>query len=76
MKKLIISIIILLASSVVHAADTKLVDFTKLAIGNDDLLLYCVTDPNGTPLERKVAWEELILPWDGVHLCVAGWWVP
>ena len=64
-KKPIVALIILLLAVVTYAVDTKLSDLTKLAQGNDDLLLYCVTDPNVTPLDRYIPWEELILPWDG-----------
>ncbi|NIR25974.1 MAG: hypothetical protein GWN77_03260 [Gammaproteobacteria bacterium] len=51
--------------SVVHAADTKLADLTGLASGNNDMLLYVITDPNGTPLDRKIPFEEAMLNWVG-----------
>jgi len=64
-KNSFIILLVLLLATVAYAADTKLSDLTKLATGNDDLLLYVVTDPNVTPLDRYIPWEELILPWDG-----------
>lgn len=68
MKYIIAIIISILLATVTYAAeDIKLTALTKLAQGNDDLLVYVVTDPNGSPLERKIPWEELILPWDGTE---------
>ena len=65
MKKYIvlITLIVALFAITAYAVDTKLSGLTKLAQGNDDLLLYVVTDPNVTPLDRKIPWEELLFPY-------------
>lgn len=60
MKRIGVLIAILMLGTLVFAVDTKLEDMTKLSVGNDDLLLYVVNDPNGTAVDRKIPLDEML----------------
>lgn len=67
MKKYIIALIFMFFISAVNAADTKLTDLTVLGSADcgDDELIYVIDDPNGTPVDRKIARFEFLLGWAG-----------
>lgn len=67
MKKLIIIIFFLLLAITAYADDTKLVDMTLLSSADcgDDELIYVTDDPNGTPVDRKIARFEFLLGFAG-----------
>ena len=48
-----------------YAADTKLPNLTELLQGNNDMLLYVVNDPNGSPVDRKIGFDEMMSAWIG-----------
>ena len=66
MKRIIILLTLLLAITT-QAANTKVEDMTLLGSADcsDDELIYVVDDPNGTPVDRKIARFEFLLGWAG-----------